>query len=116
LARTISYFDYKEDYYHGFLTGVLTNCGTVESNDENGLGRTDIVVTDETLTRCVIIEVKHSASLGQMEKDAVDALAQIEAKHCADMYVAQGFDIVKYGIAFYQKQCKILLANKFSTE
>lgn len=41
LSETISFYDYAENYYHGFLAGLL-KCSDkylVKSNRENGLGR-----------------------------------------------------------------------------
>ena len=33
LRKTISYHDYKEDFYHAFLAGIFTGAGyAVESN------------------------------------------------------------------------------------
>lgn len=47
LFDTISYYDYRESFYHAFLTGLLSNAGyAVESNYENGLGCSDITVKD----------------------------------------------------------------------
>ena len=46
LMDTISYFDYAESYYHGFMTGLLKGSGKyiVQSNRESGDGRPDIVL------------------------------------------------------------------------
>lgn len=45
LHRTISYHDYREDFYHAFLAGIFTGAGyMVESNREHGKGRSDIVI------------------------------------------------------------------------
>lgn len=45
LRRTISYHDYREDFYHAFLAGIFTGAGyMVESNREHGQGRSDIVI------------------------------------------------------------------------
>ncbi len=50
LFDTISYFDYREDYYHAFLTGLFTGAGyAVESNHEYGLGKPDLVVWDRKI-------------------------------------------------------------------
>ena len=40
LMDTISYYDYAESYYHGFLAGLLTRAGRyrVKSNRESGTG------------------------------------------------------------------------------
>lgn len=40
LWKTISYHDYKEDFYHAFLVGIFAGAGyMVESNKEHGEGR-----------------------------------------------------------------------------
>lgn len=46
LAETISYFDYGESYYHGFLAGLLRQNGTyrVLSSREAGVGRADLIL------------------------------------------------------------------------
>ncbi len=40
LFQSISYFDAKEDFYHGFLTGMLQEFHVI-SNRESGMGRFD---------------------------------------------------------------------------
>ncbi len=46
LMETISFYDYKEDYYHGFLAGLLKMMDgyTLKSNRESGLGRSDLLL------------------------------------------------------------------------
>lgn len=57
--RTISYHDYKEDFYHAFLAGIFAGAGySVESNKEHGEGRSDIVVSDIVNGRVAVFEVK----------------------------------------------------------
>ena len=47
LRQTISYHDYREDFYHAFLAGIFTGAGyMVQSNKEHGEGRSDLVVMD----------------------------------------------------------------------
>lgn len=47
LRLTISYHDYREDFYHAFLVGIFAGAGyMVESNRKNEEGRSDIVVKD----------------------------------------------------------------------
>lgn len=45
LIETISFFDYAENYYHGFLSGILKGCPgfIIQSNRESGNGRPDII-------------------------------------------------------------------------
>lgn len=68
LFKTISYHNYKEDYYHAFLAGIFTGVGySVESDKEHGEGRPDLVVKDRGLRRVIIIEAKHSKTQAAME-------------------------------------------------
>ena len=61
LMDSISFFDYKEDYYHGFLAGIL-KCFqkyAVRSNREIGEGRSDLILEDyETGEKGIIIEIR----------------------------------------------------------
>ena len=48
LRMTISYHDYKEDFYHTFLAEVFAGAGyNVQFNNEHGEGRSDIVIINE---------------------------------------------------------------------
>lgn len=108
LFKTISYYDYKEDYYHAFVAGLFVGAGYhVVSNREYGTGRPDIVVKDRENRRAIIIETKHSAGERQMEKDCGEALAQIDARQYAREFL-KGYRVVLcYGIAFFEKSCLI---------
>jgi hypothetical protein len=111
LADTISYFDNQESFYHGFLTGVLSRMKRcrVKSNRESGNGRGDIFILPVSIKMtAVIIEVKAVYELGDMEKMSVDALRQIDEKKYDEELKQLGYSsIVKYGIAFYRKDCKV---------
>ena len=61
LFDTISFYDNAENFYHGFLTGILSQSENylVKSNRESGNGRSDIIVKSPSLRgRSFIIEVK----------------------------------------------------------
>ena len=61
LRMTISYHDYKEDFYHAFLAGIFAGAGyVVESNKEHGEGRSDIVIYDDYEGKVAIFEAKKS--------------------------------------------------------
>ena len=109
LFDTISYFDYKEDYYHAFLTGLFSGAGyEVKSNSEQGTGRADIVVTDRQNRRVIIIEAKWSHSEELLDKECDEALQQIEKKEYARKYFTEGYEkILCYGAAFRGKRCLI---------
>ncbi len=49
LIQSVSYYDEKESFYHGFLLALLTNRAdwVVKSNNETGNGRADITVMCE---------------------------------------------------------------------
>lgn len=79
LRRTISYHDYKEDFYHAFLAGIFTGAGyMVDSNKEHGEGRSDVVVYDSVHGRVAIFEAKYTKVLAGLEKECDAALQQIE--------------------------------------
>ena len=110
LRRTISYHDYKEDFYHAFLAGIFAGAGyVVESNKEHGEGRSDVVVCDPAQGRVAVFEVKYSAKAEQMEQDCDRAIRQMDEKMYAeeyeDQYSPEG--ILCYGIAFYKKRCLV---------
>ena len=111
LIRTISFYDYKEDFYHAFLVGLLIGGDRydVRSNRENGAGRSDITVTDLLGNDVVVIEVKNSKSRRELAENCKKALKQIEEKRYADPFLEEGYDVWKYGISFFQKECCVLL-------
>ena len=80
LWKTISFHDYREDYYHGFLMGVFAGAGyAVDSNREYGLGRADVVVLDPDNRRALIIEAKKAESESAMGRECGEALRQMGA-------------------------------------
>lgn len=108
LFDTISYYDYKEDYYHAFLAGIFTGAGyAVESNHEYGLGRPDLVIRDRKGRRVIIIEVKHSQSEQQMLPDCENAFEQINVKQYARQFLKGYESKMSYGAAFFEKECLI---------
>lgn len=109
LFQTISYFDYKEDYYHAFLAGLFAGAGwEVSSNSEQGMGRADIIVKDRSRRRALVIEVKRSRNETAMAADARRALEQIQEKQYAEGLLDGFQQIFCYGAAFYGKKCWIL--------
>ena len=108
LRKTISYHDYREDFYHAFLAGIFTGAGyVVESNREHGEGRSDVVVYDSVNDRAAIFEVKYSKTLAGMKIDCDDALCQIENRLYASDYEDECNHVYCYGIAFYKKRCLV---------
>ena len=109
LWKSISFHDYREDYYHGFLTGVFAGVGySVSSNREHGLGRTDLVVLDPDNRRAIILEAKKAESEAAMERICKEALEQIAARRYAEDRIFDGYrTLLCYGIAFYKKNALV---------
>lgn len=109
LRRTISYYDYREDFYHAFFAGIFAGAGyVVQSNKEHGEGRSDIIVQDYAGDRLAVFEVKYSRKLEDLEADCEKAIAQIDEKMYAEEFQDTYAQVICYGIAFYKKRCKIL--------
>lgn len=112
LRRTISYHDYKEDFYHAFLAGIFTGAGyMVDSNKEHGEGRSDVVVYDSINGRVAIFEAKYTKTLANLEHDCDIALQQIDDRMYANEYEDDYDEILCYGISFFKKRCMIKKKN-----
>ena len=111
LMETISFYDYQESYYHGFLAGLLRPMGNyiVESNRESGKGRPGILVRYPSVRgKAVILELKVAKTYQELEKKCEEALRQIEEKKYEEGLRREGYkDILKYGVAFYKKECMV---------
>lgn len=111
LLETISFFDYAENYYHGFLAGLLKGAGQylVISNRESGEGRPDLILkTPSVRGSAIILELKVSDTFQAMEQECRNALRQIESADYEAGLRAEGYsDIKKYGMCFYRKECMV---------
>ena len=108
LRMTISYHDYREDFYHAFLAGIFAGAGyMVESNKEHGEGRSDVIVFDSRNGRVAVFEAKYSRTLNQMELDCEKAIRQIDARKYAEEFEDYYDEVLCYGISFYKKRCLI---------
>lgn len=110
LFQTISFYDSAENYYHGFLSGILSQSENylVKSNRESGNRRSDIMVKSPSLRgRAFILEVKVSDSVDNLEADAQKALQQIYDRKYMDELYTEGYRKVDcYGISFFRKDCE----------
>lgn len=101
----------KENFYHGMLLGLLQNQDNwvVKSNAETGEGYSDISIQTPERTG-MVIELKYAED-GNLEKACGEALRQIEEKKYAEGLKRRGMKrIIKYGIAFYEKECMVIMA------
>lgn len=112
LRRTISYHDYKEDFYHAFLAGIFTGAGyMVDSNKEHGEGRSDVVVCDPVNGRVAIFEAKYTKNQEKLESTCNTALQQIDERLYAKEYEDDYDQILCYGISFFKKRCLVKNSN-----
>ena len=96
----------RENFYHGFLLGLLQSFPDVYSNRESGDGYSDIIVVNSKLRTVAILELKYSDSdkLDEMESACRDALNQIENKKYADNPEYRLMkNVKKYGVSFNKK-------------
>lgn len=109
LRMTISYHDYKEDFYHAFLAGIFAEAGyMVESNKEHGEGRSDVVVIDSRGGRVAVFEAKYSKALDRMSADCKEALIQIDDRMYAKEFEESSDQVYCYGISFFKKRCLVM--------
>ena len=102
----------KENFYHGMVLGLLQSRGDwlIKSNAELGEGYSDIVICTPDRVG-IIIELKY-ADDGNLEKGCLKALEQIEdRKYEVDLERRRMNKVFKYGIAFCEKECKVVLAK-----
>ena len=118
LTPSISYMDSYENFYHGFMVGILTGSNeyAVKSNRESGNGRSDILMrTVNVFEKAFVIELKtvkqegkKPITLEMMDAAAEEAIKQIDDLHYADGLLEEGYgNIGRYGISFFKKHCRV---------
>ena len=108
----------KENFYHGMLLGLLQNQDNdnwlVKSNAETGEGYSDISIRMPNRTG-IVIELKY-ADDGNLEAACSEALKQIKEKKYAEGLKRRGTKkIIKYGIAFWEKECRVMMEESNQT-
>lgn len=120
MAQTISIRDTasrkndKENFYHGILMGVLSfrTGWTTQSNMESGNGYSDIVIWSADSDIGIVLELKYAED-GLTDRVCKKALEQIEKNNYADVLRRKGCcEILKYGIVFYKKSCRVMLERE----
>ena len=108
LRITISYHDYREDFYHAFLAGIFAGAGySVESNKEHGEGRSDLVIFNECEGKVAVFEAKYSKEVKNLEEDCEKAIQQIDHRMYAKEFEDSYDEVICYGISFYKKRCVV---------
>ena len=103
-------YDRKENFYHGILLGILgfQDDWIVKSNAESGIGYSDILIETRRNRIGIVIEMKYAED-GDLEAACQRALQQIEDKKYEAKLREDGMhNIIRYGIACYKKECKVL--------
>ncbi|MBQ8023133.1 MAG: AAA family ATPase, partial [Succinivibrio sp.] len=102
-----------ENYYHGFLNGIFTNCkdnlGEYHSNIESGDGYPDIILKGTDFRKVAIIEIKSAPIGSDIETLSEKAISQIEDKNYAEPLMTNKTvkSVYGYGITFAGKSCAI---------
>jgi len=100
----------KENFYHGMILGLLQSRSDwlIRSNAELGEGYSDIVICTPDKAG-IIIELKYMDD-GNLVKGCADALEQIEdRKYAVDLERRRMKKVLKYGMAFCEKECRVVM-------
>lgn len=102
----------KENFYHGFLLGLLRfkEDWKVISNRESGKGYADIVVEIFAEKTGIVIEMKYAED-GNLEAGCKEAIEQIKKEGYESQLYLDGMSmVIRCGIACHVKSCKIVFA------
>ncbi len=103
----------KENFYHGILLGLLGYKSTwlTKSNAESGIGYSDILVEAPENRTGIVIELKYAED-GDMDAACIEALKQIEERDYVAKLKQDGMrNFIKYGIACFKKDCKVVIGK-----
>ena len=112
LLNTVSFYDARESFYHGFLLALLSTCANwnVSSNIETGKGRSDILVSRKDRKIGFVVEVKDVKDEEKLESACEAALRQIDERdYTAILRRFRVKEIRKYAIAFWDKECRVAM-------
>ena len=104
----------KENYYHGFMNGLLINSVSyareLKSNVESGNGYVDLVVLSASNDSVIILELKKTDNLfDDRKKIAREAVQQIIDTGYAEAYMDNETicSVYAYGLCFCKKTCSV---------
>ena len=103
----------KENFYHGILLGLLgyKKNWLTKSNAESGIGYSDILIEVPDNRTGIVIELKYAEN-GDMDAACSEALRQIEEKDYIAKLKQDGMrNFIKYGIACFKKDCKVVIGE-----
>ena len=106
----------KENYYHGFMNGLLINSVSysreLKSNVESGNGYVDLVVLSASNDSVIILELKKTDNLfDDRKKIAREAVQQIIDTGYAEAYMDNETisSVYAYGLCFCKKTCSVVV-------
>ena len=118
MSRMISILDtkapdaMKENFYHGLLLGLLRGSNPdwlIKSNRESGDGFSDILIEPEDPDAGIVIEVKYTKEMKELDAACEAAITQIKDKRYDEALRDEDrCDILAYGIAFCRKRCRVV--------
>ena len=104
----------KENYYHGFMNGLLINSVSysqeLKSNVESGNGYIDLVVLSTSNDSVIILELKKTDNpFDNRKKIAREAVQQIIDTGYAEAYMDNETicSVYAYGLCFCKKTCSV---------
>ena len=112
LLNTVSFYDARESFYHGFLLALLSTCANwnVSSNIETGKGRSDIIVGRKDRKIGFVVEVKDVKDEDKLDAACEAGMKQIDEKdYTALLRRFRLKEIRKYAIAFWDKECRVAM-------
>ena len=112
LLDTVSFYDARESFYHGFLLALLSTCANwnVSSNIETGKGRSDILVSRKDRKIGFVVEVKDVKDEEKLDAACEAGMKQIDEKdYTALLRRFRVKEIRKYAIAFWDKECRVVM-------
>ena len=110
LLDTVSFYDARESFYHGFLLALLSTCASwrVSSNIETGKGRSDVIVERKDRKIGFVVEVKDVKDEDKLDAACEAGMKQIEERdYTAILRRYRVKEIWTYAIAFWDKECRI---------
>ena len=109
LSKSISTFDSRESFYHGFFLSLLYGVPGYEaqSNREEGDGRPDVALYPlRPKDPAILFELKVRKKYNEMEDGLEEAFEQIREKRYEEGVLEDGYLGVKsYGVCFCKKSC-----------
>ena len=110
LLTTVSFYDANESFYHGitYLLLKLSNSWATASNRESGRGRNDIMIQGNKRKFGAVVELKYASGYDDLDAKCEQALKQIDKNdYTKDLREFRVKRVLKYGIAYYKKECKV---------